>query len=396
MSQRIVSYVHAALVDKQGVDLADTLDCEDTQAFVVTGGSLTYKQDTDSKLSGKIDITAVSMDGGSEEFMQKLISSYVLIYINGEDGGGRKLIATLLPSVKSVDSTKGYIHSGSVELKSTLCALTENKVRKTSLKKGTNIYKKFCQYAKNYACDGLTKVVTNIDNANKNETFKKNKVFQSGTTVFEIMNYMARLMGAYITVNNKGQIYLKSKRTVKNTHAFDAVRLGKTKKLCMTSTITVDDNGVPLNRLIATFEKTENKTTTRYYSKPVVLSADNPYSRQHIGRNITDIVKVDEEELKDEGAIMTNPTSIKNKLTRIAKRELLDLAEYNYSYTFKCPYVDEINLNDYAAITLQEDYIKAKIKAFDIDLGKGCEMTLTCNSAQEPQVKYQTGTTAKY
>ena len=93
---------------------------------------------------------------------------------------------------------------------------------------------------------------------------------------------------------------------------------------------------------------------------------------------------------------MNSASSIKNKLTAIAEDELLEACSYNYTYTFKCPYVDEIKLRDLADITLQSEHIKgARISAFDIDLGNGCEMTVTCNTANYVDVKTQKGKAAK-
>ena len=210
MSQRIINNISAALVEKQGVDFSN-INEDDHFIFFVNGGTLTYDQDTETKVSGQLDVSLAARGyNSSEDFSAYIIRTYVKIYINQTDRGGKKLIATMLPSIKDMDNI-GVVYQGSLELKSTLCALTENQVRKTSLKKNSNVYRKFCQYVKNYACEGLQTVVTDIGSDKKNLKFKKNKVFQSGTTVYEIMNYMAKLMGAYITVNAKGQIYLKSK-----------------------------------------------------------------------------------------------------------------------------------------------------------------------------------------
>lgn len=399
MSQRIVNTITAALVDKQGVELTYR-DDDDMFLFFVKGGTLTYNQETETKISGQLDVSIVSDLFGVAEFSDTIIGKYIRIYINHANIGRRKLLATMLPSVKDMDNI-GITYSGSLELKSTLCALTENQVRKTSLKKGTNIFKKFCQYAKNYACEGLQTVVTDIGSDKKNLTFKKNKVFQSGTTVYEIMNYMAKLMGAYITVNAKGQIYLKSKRSAVNDYLFtdykDFHSFYEDIVYYISSNITISDNGIPINRVIATFEKTENKTTTRYYSKPVVLNADNSYSRANLGRNITTIVKASEEDLKDQGANMNSASSIKNKLTAIAKNELLEKAEQNYTYTFKCPYIDELKLDDRVSLLLEDicGSLQMKVTAFDIDLSKGCEMSLTCNSSYKAKIKTQTGKAAK-
>ena len=94
---------------------------------------------------------------------------------------------------------------------------------------------------------------------------------------------------------------------------------------------------------------------------------------------------------------MNSASSIKNKLTAIAKDKLLEAAEQNYTYTFKCPYVDEIKLRDRVTLLLGEykEPYALRISAFDIDLSNGCEMTLTCNSSYRPNISTQTGTAAK-
>ena len=94
---------------------------------------------------------------------------------------------------------------------------------------------------------------------------------------------------------------------------------------------------------------------------------------------------------------MNSASSIKNKLTAIAKDKLLEAAEQNFTYTFSCPYIDELKLNDKVLLLLQNmcGSLHTKVTAFDIDLSKGCEMTLTCNSSYKAKIKTQTGTAAK-
>ena len=61
MSQRIVNSITAALVDKQGVDLIDREDnLFSADMFVITGGTLTYNYDTETKISGQLDMSMVN------------------------------------------------------------------------------------------------------------------------------------------------------------------------------------------------------------------------------------------------------------------------------------------------------------------------------------------------
>ena len=387
MSQRLNKIVYAALIDKSRIEIVNTEgeSSEASKCFTVSSGTITYNQDTDTKVSGKIDI-AIAGYGEGDAFINTLIGSYVRLYTTKPGGKGKKLLCTMLPSVKDIENNEGSLYTGTVELKSPLCALTENEIRKTSLKKGTNIYKKFVQYARNYGCEGLTKVVDNIEDSKKTLKFSKNKVFQTGSTPYDVMKYMASKMNAYITVTPSGYIYLKSKSTKATTHLFSDCKMDNNNVI--TSSLTVTDNGVPTNRVIAYHEKTENKTVTRYYSKPVVLSSSNLYSRQNLGRNITVLKKCDEEDLKNYNAKLNNPDSIRSKLTVIAKEELRNLAEKNYSYTFKAPFIDEVQLGDKAKIRIGKDIYNTKISGYELDLFRGCEATITCTTSTKPKISY--------
>lgn len=385
MTQRVNRAVYVALIDKSKREVLATeeTDTADSQEmFTVTAGSLTYDFSTDTKVSGKVTVAYGSAAAG-EGFMRSLQTSYIRLYANKAGGKGKKLVATCLPSVKDMENTEGVVFQGSIELKSTLCALTENQLRKTTLKKGTNLYKRFKLYAANYACTGLTSVKTDIGAAQKKLTLGKNKSFDAGTSTYEVMSFIAKKLGCYITVDATGRIFLKSKSKGASKHRFSDA---PGKALRLTSSITVTDNGTPTNRCLCYYERTESKKVTRYWGKPVRLASSDVNSKASIGRHITKVQRVDEEELKQKGASMKSAASIRGKLTLIAKEQLRDDAEKNYSYKFKCPYVDTMRLRDRATVSIGPYDYSVRISAFDIDLLAGCEMTVTATSSKAPKV----------
>ena len=82
MSQRIINNISAALVEKQGVDFSN-INEDDHFIFFVNGGTLTYDQDTETKVSGQLDVSlAASGYNSSEDFSAYIIRTYVKIYIN--------------------------------------------------------------------------------------------------------------------------------------------------------------------------------------------------------------------------------------------------------------------------------------------------------------------------
>ena len=389
MTQRLNKVVYCSLIDKSQWEVMTTENSyagDSCILFTVKGGSLTYDFDTDTKVSGVIDI-GIGGAGEGDSIINTIIGSYIRLYTTRPGGTGKKLLCTMLPSVKDVSNTEGIVYEGSVELKSPLCAFTETQIRKTTLKKGANIYKTFLKYVKNYGCAGLNeKIAKNIDTDKKKLKFSRNKVFQTGSTPYDVMKYMASKMNAYITVTPSGLVYLKSKSSLQSRHVFSDCDIDD--EFTITSPIQVTDNGKYINRCIAYFEKTEGKNVTRYYSRPVVLSSNSLHSRQNIGRNITVLKKYDEEDLKNANAKLTNPVSIRNKLTVLAKQELRAQAERNYSYTWSAPYIDELDMNDIAILDIGLDTYKVAVKSFDIDLFNGCEMTITGTSSQKPKIAY--------
>lgn len=162
----------------------------------VTGGTITWDWNSDTKVSGSIDVKK-----------QKLVNNCLIRVrmVSALDGETKTtLLGTFFAATTDGEYEHG-IYTGTVELKSTLCRHTEDKLRKNyTLAKG---HSAIGYYKRMFTWLGGWPAVHGV----RDRKMRKTHIVEFGKTPMDALKYIARYLDAEITVDAKGKTIMRHK-----------------------------------------------------------------------------------------------------------------------------------------------------------------------------------------
>lgn len=162
----------------------------------VTGGSITWDWNSDTKVSGSIDVKKQRLVNNC------LIRVRMVSQLDGETK--TVLLGTFFAATTDGEYEHG-IYTGTVELKSTLCRHTEDKLRKNyTLAKG---HSAIGYYKRMFTWLGGWPAVHGV----RDRKMRKTHVIEFGKTPMDALKYIAKYLDAEITVDANGKTIMRKK-----------------------------------------------------------------------------------------------------------------------------------------------------------------------------------------
>lgn len=162
----------------------------------VTGGSITWDWNSDSKVSGSIDVKKQYLVNNC------LIRVRMVSELDGETK--TTLLGTFFAAATDGEYDNG-IYTGKVSLKSTLCRHTEDKLRKNfTLAKGKSA---IGYYKKMFTWLGGWPAIHGV----RDRKMRKTHVIEFGKTPMDALKYIAKYLDAEITVDANGKTIMRKK-----------------------------------------------------------------------------------------------------------------------------------------------------------------------------------------
>lgn len=162
----------------------------------VTGGSITWDWNSDTKVSGSIDVKK-----------QRLVNNCLIRVrmVSKLDGETKTvLLGTFFAATTDGEYEHG-IYTGTVELKSTLCRHTEDKLRKNyTLAKGKSA---IGYYKRMFTWLGGWPAIHGV----RDRKMRKTHVIEFGKTPMDALKYIAKYLDAEITVDANGKTIMRKK-----------------------------------------------------------------------------------------------------------------------------------------------------------------------------------------
>lgn len=162
----------------------------------VTGGSITWDWNSDTKVSGSIDVKKQRLVNNC------LIRVRMVSQLDGETK--TVLLGTFFAATTDGEYEHG-IYTGTVELKSTLCRHTEDKLRKNyTLAKG---HSAIGYYKKMFTWLGGWPAIHGV----RDRKMRKTHVIEFGKAPMDALKYIAKYLDAEITVDANGKTVMRKK-----------------------------------------------------------------------------------------------------------------------------------------------------------------------------------------
>ena len=162
----------------------------------VTGGSITWDWNSDTKVSGSIDVKKQRLVNNC------LIRVRMVSQLDGETK--TVLLGTFFAATTDGEYEHG-IYTGTVELKSTLCRHTEDKLRKNyTLAKGKSA---IGYYKRMFAWLGGWPAIHGV----RDRKMRKTHVIEFGKAPMDALKYIAKYLDAEITVDANGKTIMRKK-----------------------------------------------------------------------------------------------------------------------------------------------------------------------------------------
>lgn len=162
----------------------------------VTGGSITWDWNSDTKVSGSIDVKKQRLVNNC------LIRVRMVSQLDGETK--TVLLGTFFAATTDGEYEHG-IYTGTVELKSTLCRHTEDKLRKNyTLAKG---HSAIGYYKRMFTWLGGWPAVHGV----RDRKMRKTHVIEFGKAPMDALKYIAKYLDAEITVDANGKTIMRKK-----------------------------------------------------------------------------------------------------------------------------------------------------------------------------------------
>lgn len=162
----------------------------------VTGGSITWDWNSDTKVSGSIDVKKQRLVNNC------LIRVRMVSQLDGETK--TVLLGTFFAATTDGEYEHG-IYTGTVELKSTLCRHTEDKLRKNyTLAKGKSA---IGYYKRMFTWLGGWPAVHGV----RDRKMRKTHVIEFGKAPMDALKYIAKYLDAEITVDANGKTIMRKK-----------------------------------------------------------------------------------------------------------------------------------------------------------------------------------------
>ena len=340
----------------------------------ITGGTLTFNNNSDTKVSGVLNVTGVPASIFTDEY---LIRIYFCPTMNEER---EEIELGTFYFTTALTITKTGVISGSLNLKSTLCKYKEQNLRKkiTLKPKSGNTKNRYNKYFRS-----VVKIAggpASISGAKTKRFVKKKKVFKYQQTPMEVFKYIAKKCNGQITVNTHGKMILKGKTSVNSRVKNPAwtISSGALDDAIISSNITVGNSMKSVPNRVTCYAKYGKKT----YKKTATLKKTNTHSKQKIGRYITKVIKVSNVKGK-------TLVQFKKNLAKRAKKELKTRNFERMSYEFET-FFQPISLGDGVALeipTIKEDKfaistVSGIVQSYDINIGPGAKMRVKITNAR--------------
>lgn len=162
----------------------------------VTGGSITWDWNSDTKVSGKIDV--------KKQYLVNNCLIRVRMVSKLDNETKTTLLGTFFAATTDGEYDNG-IYTGSVDLKSTLCRHTEDKLRKNyTLAKG---HSAIGYYKRMFMWLGGWPAVHGV----RDRKMRKTHVIEFGKTPMDALKYIAKYLDAEIVVDANGKTIMRKK-----------------------------------------------------------------------------------------------------------------------------------------------------------------------------------------
>lgn len=291
------------------IDVADGIGGDKTLMTGITGGQLTWSLNSDTKVSGSLEVTKTGM----------LHNAYVRVYYCAKVGSKtqRVMLCTCFATTENGHyEPAGNTYSGTINLHGVLLRHTADKLPKNYvLGAGSSALDHF---RKVFKWLGGSYKIQNV----KDKKFAKAKVIEYGETPMVVLQYIADYLGAEITCNSYGSTvirpYVVPSKKVKSYTVPQGVKALVLPGIDITST---QDGTV--NRAVVKHTY-KNGTTDVTIIGSAAASDSSAISRKRAGRWVTEVYDLNS---------MSPRTQA--RANQLAKAKLKAASSYTTSYTFR-------------------------------------------------------------
>ena len=310
----------------------------------VTGGSLTFNYDSDTKVSGTLDIINAPYDLSQKSFL-------IRIWLQSEfDGETEEVeIGTFYYTADLTYNNGKY--DGQIKLKSTLCRYTEDTLIKNfPFRKGNKLSAYFKYAVKLFGKWGR------IEGALANRKIKKTNIVKLGQKPIQVLQYIADKSEGQITVDSHGVCVLK--RYIEPSQKEVSYIISADEDSVITSSLGITSSFQEAPNRVMAYTQVDKKV----YKGFAELAKSDSRSKNNMGRYITKTIQVS-------GA----KKPYKKNLAKRARQELIEANTIRTFYEFET-YYQPIELGEVIQLNYGNISVNGLVSDIDLNIGAGAKM----------------------
>ena len=328
-------------------------DCLGELEGYITGGSLTFNYNSDTKVSGTLNIVNAPYDLSEKNFL-------IRIWLQSElDGETEEIELGTFYFTADLTYNNGK-YDGSIKLKSTLCRYTEDTLTKNfPFKKGNKLGAYFKYAIKLFGKWGR------IEGALANRKIKKTNIVKLGQSPMRVLQYIADKSDGEIMVDSHGVCVLRRHLDATEKEVSYLIAADEDSVITSTLGITSSFQEAP-NRVMAYTEV--NKKVYKGFAE---LAKSDGRSKDNMGRYITAVVKVS-------GA----KKPYKKNLAKVAREKLIKENTVRTYYEFET-FFQPIEIGEVVQLNYGNISVNGLVTDIDLTIGAGAKMKVKMSATKK-------------